>query len=298
MAYRPLLLSLFAALLGMALLAQAHAQTVQESLIPVKVTYFSKDAKSGHLKPVIQWEIRNRNQWVAFQEDIAKAVPIPATSPAPIDLNPDELIVFSDRDANGLSGTEIFLTPMGITQTEVSLKNKYFEDTNKMRAFLEDQRQKQAAFNTMNSFPITTDGIVVQYFIYNALPNPVWHVSNPDDVKLYEAFIKGAQGFTKYTERRLVDAEEKGRGVLSEFESEGAFMVYLNYPTSPATAIAVSKAGNMRVSNIDTATKSYEDIESAYFNFYRTQALQRVKQREEVLKQREKVKAKKPLAPQ
>lgn len=265
------------------------ANAASEALRPIQITYYAKNSATGVMEQKIRWDIRNKMQWHNFQNNIKKSPAFAAASPLPIEMGPAEYIVFSDRDANGLSGRDIFVTPFGITITQVLLQNKYYQDTNKMYNFLDEQRKLHTGFDTVSSMPISKSGIVVQHFIYNAMANPVWHVSNPQDMSVYEGFLRGSKPYEKFVEMQITRSDAENQEIISEFESNGSFMVYMNYPSSPATAVSVTKNGHLRVSTIDTRVESYTDPNTAIFSFYKEQALQRIKQRDDAIKAREKI---------
>lgn len=245
---------------------------------PLAVEYIARDAQTGAPVSQVTWELRNRAQWEEFKAALRETTPLPAGTPSPIDQNPAEMIVLSDRESNGLSGVDIYLTPAGITRTRVKLKSNYFNDDNRLFEFLDEQRRNQKALETSSSIRLNAPGVVVQYFIYNALPNPRWQVTKPGDMALYASFAERLKPLGSGTIQSIENDDFEKQ--VSRFESDGAYMMYLNYPQSKYTAVAVNRAGQVRLSTVTTDSISYPDANSAYFNFFKNQALQRIQQRD------------------
>jgi hypothetical protein len=273
----PLLISLF--LIFLLDFYSGRARADETPFTPVQAMYMVRDsaAQAGY-REVFRWSITAPDDWKRFYNNIPSLPQDTSADPDPLKNQVDDIIILTHTDSNGLTGYDIYVSPLGIMVITRGATHQYYQDNNKFRAFLEDEQKRRASFDNFlkNEVPKNSMGMVVAYNINKSLPNPKWLIDDPENLRLYNSFFKV---LTPLSGKPLDAAiEEEG------FDKLGHFVLTLNYANAPAQIAVVGKK-NIRMSNNTITSRFYQDT-GKYYTFFRDQAREMISTKEKV-KERE-----------
>jgi len=243
-----------------------HSSAAQAQLFqPVNVKYMVIDptSKTGYADKAI-WTINSENDWARFYNQMLALPKDTAKNPDPLENKVTSMVVMSQKDRNGLTGTDIYVSDLGIMAIKTVAENRIYEDVNGFFKFLSTEQKEKAPFETAGKTKVSnlSSGIVINYNINVDLPNPAWLVQSPDEIKLYNSYLLGIK------KRQLVGSTQAD--AIDVFDDMGSFVLYLNYPTSPAE-IATISANSIRLSNLKVSVKFYRDTKK-FFTYFKSQA--------------------------
>lgn len=244
---------------------QAKAET-PESFSPVNVVYLIRDesAPNGY-REKFHWQIRSQEDWNRFY-DTLPGLPLDKTNNSdPMKSKVDDMIIMSREDANKLTGFDIYLSNLGIMIVRRGATHTYFPDTNKFRAFLEQEQKTRSSFETFldnKEIAKNAQGMTIIYNVNKNIPNPTWLIDKPDDLALYSDFFKGLTPIPPFDLRYHYGDEN--------YDDTGVFFLTLNYPGSPGENAAVTKR-SIRVSTPFISSEYLQDTKK-YYQYFKAQA--------------------------
>lgn len=244
------------------------AQAADDSIpfSPVSAVYLVKDKTSAFgYKERLRWSINTSEDWDRFYK-IMPGFPYDKTvNPDPLKANVDDMIVLSRKDANKLTGFDIYLSAIGIMAMERQAEHKYYPDSNNLWTFLKEEQRQNASFENLTNSKAAdsnTAGIVATYNINRNMINPTWAVTTQDRIASYDSYFMALKPYT--------DFELKYSAPQMNYDDVGVFVLNLNYPNAPAKIAAVTSK-TIRLSNSFIKTTYYQDPQD-YYNFYKSQA--------------------------
>lgn len=230
----------------------AHADT------SVFVHLFKADPASKEgFKETYKWQMGETDEFRRFEYMASKMKKGEQAKISPFIRKPDEMLVVSIKDQNGITGKDYYLTQDGLMITEISSKSSYYEDANNFYTFLKEEISHRSSLEKFPGERISSEspGIVVRYLINETLPNPAWLINTQKDVNLYDSFM-----------RKIPQIDGYQFQYNNPFNEKGNFSVRLNYPKSPAKYATVNKIG-IRLS--ETYSKdSFVQDENDYYKFF------------------------------
>lgn len=241
----------------------ALAQTVTT----VTAIYMVADPTSSNgYKELYRWPITSEDQWARIHNNIVK-------SPKKIgtDINPllaekkeDHLIVLVQNDRNGITGEDFYLSKKGIMRVDRKPFDTFYRDVSSLKKFLEEELKRRVNYaeTDMAGFPISSPGIVVVYDLNETLKNPMWHITDMKDLKLYDSFFRGITALTGN------EADHAAEDYL--FRTRNSFMLYLNYKNAPARFVTVTDR-YIRLSRM-MLTNTYHEDTGKYFDYFLNEA--------------------------
>lgn len=241
----------------------AMAQTVAT----VTAIYMVADPTSSNgYKEMYRWSVPSEDQWARIHNSIDK---FPQKTEA--EINPflakekeDYLIVLVQNDRNGITGEDFYLSKKGIMRVTRKPFDTFYKDTSSLKKFLEDELKRRVSYTEtdVEGFPINSPGIVTVYDINETLKNPMWHITDMRDLKLYDGFFRGITA--------LVEDEADNAADDYLFNERNDFMMYLNYKNAPARFVTVTDR-YIRLSRVMLTNTYYEDP-GKYFDYFLKEA--------------------------
>ena len=230
--------------------------------VPLQITIYKADPSSSTgYKETYQWRLNENDEWRRFVYLVGKMETARKEDVSPFLRKPDEMIVLSYKDDNGITGKDYYLSPYGLMVTSILAKNTYFVDSHGAFDFLKDQLSHQSSFEKYPGEKISPDtkGIVIRYRINENLPNPAWLVTKDQDVYMYDTFFK------KLSPANAGDIAQFMN--FQTFEEKGNFSLILNYAHSPARFATIGERG-IRLSQLYSTDLFYADPKNYYEYFY------------------------------
>jgi hypothetical protein len=245
---------------------QTHAQVGTVLFTPVNVLYLVKDPDSPFgYKEKLQWSINSSADWERFYKTMLSLPEDKGINPDPLKAKVDDIIVLSRKDANNLTGFDIYISQKGIMSVHRDAVHTYYPDSNKLWDFLKEEQSHHASFDAFSKnieISKKSIGIVATYNINQNIPNPVWLVDDPAKVTTYDSYFLALK---PYTEFELRFSAEK-----IDFDDMGIFILNLNYPDAPGNIATVTQK-SIRISKGAINSRFYQDTQD-YYNFYKSQA--------------------------
>lgn len=248
------------------LLAAPSAKADRKQFLPVTAVYLVKDSgPGGQYQEKVRWVVNNPDIWHNLSR-MLPLLPIDQTAnPSPVQNEADDMIILTRDELNGLTGIDVYLSPVGIMTIERGAEHAYFADTNLMWEFLENEQQEHSSFDTFingedDKINKKAKGIVATLNLNQNLPNPHWMVEDPERLKVYSAYLKGIRPYSDW-ELRVEQQQEN-------FDALGLFVLYLNYPDAPSEIATISN-NSIRLSNAKLTTTYYQDTQDQYPIFRR-----------------------------
>lgn len=241
----------------------ALAQTVAT----VMAVYMVADPTSSNgYKELYRWPVSSEDQWARIYNNIDK---FPEKTEA--EVNPflakekeDHLIVLVQNDRNGISGEDFYLSKKGIMRVTRKPFDTFYRDISSLKKFLEEELRRRVNYTEtdVDGFPIDSPGIVVVFDINETLKNPMWHITDMRDLKLYDSFFRGITA--------LVENEADNAAGDYLFDERNNFMLYLNYKNAPARFVTVTDR-YIRLSRM-MLTNTYREDTGKYFDYFLNEA--------------------------
>ena len=250
------LFSLF--ILTSALISIAPAAKAES---PVSVILYHADpkAKEGYAEDY-RWRMTRSDEWRRFEYLISKMDVGKETDINPFLKNPDQLLVLSVKDSNGVTGKDYYISKNGIMMTTIGAKSKYYSDEENMIKFLKEELTNRSSFESFPGEKIPPDakGIVVRFNINENLPNPSWLINKQKDVDLYDSLLRNLPLYNDQYANQLINS--------NEFNENGTYTLLLNYPKAPAKFATIGVDG-IRLSNTFSTDKFFVD-DKKYFKYF------------------------------
>jgi len=232
---------------------------------PVLVTHYKTDPKAENgYRQEYQWYMNQNDEWRRFVYLVGKTPTAKKEDISPFLRKPDDMIVLSFKDENGVTGKDYYLSKYGIMVTSILPKNFYYYDTHDFLKFLKEELTQQSSFEKYPGEKIstTTNGIVVRYRINDNLPNPAWLISEQHSVDVYDMFLRNLAVPKPGEINKVINRQS--------FDEKGYFSLLLNYPKSPAKFATVGADG-IRLSRLYSIDTFYKDDKN-YFRYFHDMA--------------------------
>ncbi|PZP56340.1 MAG: hypothetical protein DI586_04010 [Micavibrio aeruginosavorus] len=235
----------------------ALSATNAEAEIAVRLYRADATAQEGFTE-VYKWRMGESDEWRRFQYLTETMKKGDKETISPFLNKPDELLVLSIKDPNGLTGKDYYLSKNGILISTILARHKYYEDAKLFYKLLKEEVTNQSSFEKFPGeiYPTDSKGIVARYWINQNLPNPSWLIDKQENVNLYDSFM-----------RKLPIIHTEQSMYLNSFELKGNFILILNYPEAPGKFATIGPSG-VRISTIDNEGRYLIDDKSYYDYFY------------------------------
>lgn len=251
----------------------APAQADSIIFRPIDAVYMVRDpgTKDGY-KEKLRWQVNSPDDWARFYENLPNLPKDNTTNADPLNGKVDDMVVFTHTDDNDLTGYDIYVSNLGIMKVTRGATHQIYPDTNQLRAYLIEEQKDRASFESLSGDSVSSksNGIIVTYNINESIPNPVWRISEQNDIRIYDSFFKAL--------KPLTGAKLKSARSGENFEGFGTFVMNLNYPRAPARIATVGKT-SIRMSNGFISTDFYQDTQN-FYKFFKDQAREMIKYKE------------------
>lgn len=231
----------------------AHADT------QVSIRLYKADpaAKEGFTE-VYKWRMNESDEWRRFEYLAESMKKGEKEKVSPFINKPDEMLVMSIKDANGLTGKDYYLSKNGLLVSTILAKDNYYEDVRNFYKFLKEEVTNQSSFEKFPGevYPMDSKGIVARYWINQNLPNPSWLIDKQHNLNLYDSFM-----------RKLPPINGEQFRYTNPFEEKGNFILLMNYPEAPGKFATIAPRG-IRISTIGNEGRYLIDEKSYYKYFY------------------------------
>lgn len=262
--------------LGLALLPLPSLADRIESVTAIHMVA-DPQAPSGY-REAGRWEIPPEEEWVRIHNNIGTFKKQKAEEANPFLHKVPEMVVLSQKDRNGVTGEDFYLTPNGIMRVTRKPFDSFYKDQFEFKKFLEEELGRRVNYTEagFSDIPLEAPGIVVTYDVNDTLKNPMWQITKPEEIKVYDGFFRGLV--------RLVDDAQRSAAEDYTFNEMKNFMVYLNYKNSPARFATVTPKF-IRLTRVGLQNFYYEDPDK-YFQYFITAAHDQAMSGEERKKKR------------
>lgn len=253
--------------LGALLLGLFPVTVTAQTAATVTVIHMAADPSSPNgYKEIYRWLLSSEDQWARIHNNIDTFQKKTESEVNPFTAKEKEndLIVLVQNDRNGVTGEDFYLSKKGIMRVTRKPFDIFYRDTSSLKKFLEEELKRRVNYTETNieGFPITSPGVVVAYDINETLKNPMWHVTDPRELKLYDSFFRGIN--------RLMDDEARVAADDTMFDQRNNFFMYLNYKEAPARFVTVTDH-YIRLSRV-MLTNSYHEDPGKYFEHFLEEA--------------------------
>jgi len=233
--------------------------------------YVAKDNNFDKYDDKIQWEVTSLPEWTKFLVNL-KTMPKDEEKNNPMGLKQPEVIHFNVSNSDKKSGHDIFISKAGIQQFSRMPLDRYFASSLEFKEFLDTELSMNPGYDTTSGeVDINTPGIVVIYRGSQQLKNPYWIIPITDKkvIERYKTYIKSLKPGAVYESS---STSQTGYSVdETPFESEGTYILYLNYPDSTQQFMVVGIDGQVRGTNIQQKYYYFKDA-MGYFSMFKRQA--------------------------
>lgn len=227
--------------------------------------YVAKDATNMKYNDLIEWEVTSYPEWSKFLDNL-NTMPQDEEKNNPMGLRQPEIIYFSVKNQDQRSGHDIFISQAGIQQFSKMPLDAYYEQDISFQKFLDTERSINPGYDSMTeNVDVNTPGIVVIFRGSSHLKNPYW-VIKLSDISLLQRYKDFIQTLKPISTKWLTFFAP-----ATDFDNDGSFILYLNYPNAPQQMLVVSPNGNIRGTKIEQKYSYYKDV-YGYFLMFKRQA--------------------------
>jgi hypothetical protein len=239
----------------------ASAQNVATATVTAVYMVADPTSSNGY-KELYRWPVSSQDQWARIHNNIDSF-----PKKTELEVNPfmakekeDHLVVLIQNDRNGITGEDFYLSKKGIMRVARKPFDTFYRDVSSLKKFLEEELRRRVNYTEtdVEGFPIDSPGIVAVFDINETLKNPMWHITDMKDLRLYDSFFRGI--------KVLVDNEADSAAESSLFRQRNNFMMYLNYKNAPARFVTVTDR-YIRLSRVGL-TNTYHEDTGKYFDYF------------------------------